>query len=191
MASRTQSERSEGMGALRSYQPVRSLCLRWLLSPVLLMGLSACGPAPSDPAPSVDARTGLRGASTVPSVPQDSLSSRNDPTKPTPSDVTLASSRESVSDQKKDPAPRPDRALLSDRTQPSVDVSEQPGVLPLMNVWTQEGMPVSVVVLEDPTDDASLEEDANNERHNWDVAHATEQLEDEHEQEERSGQRSE
>lgn len=179
------------MGALRSCPLVRSAFLGWLLSPVLLMGLFACGPAPSDPAPSVDARTDLRGVSTVPSVPQDSPSSRNDPTKPTPSDVTLASSRESFSDQKKDLTPRPDRALLSDRTQPSVDVSEQPGVLPLMNVWTQEGLPVSVMVLEDPTDDASLEEDANNERHNWDVAHATEQLEDEPEQEERAGERNE
>lgn len=60
-----------------------------------------------------------------------------------------------------------------------------------MNVWTQEGLPISVVVLEDPTDDASLEDDASNERHNWDVAHATEQLEDEQEKEERSGERNE
>ena len=93
--------------------------------------------------------------------------------------------------QKKDPAPGPGRSLLSDRTQPAVDVSEQPGVLPLMNVWSQEGLPVSVVVLEDPTDDASLEEDADNERRNWDVAHGTEQLEDDREQDEKPGERNE
>ncbi len=175
------------MGALRSCQPAQSPFLGWLLSSVLLMGLSACGPAPSDPAPGVESRTSLSGVSASHPVPRESPLSHNDPTKPASSFVPLAS----VPDQKKDPAPRPDRLLLSDRTQRSVDVSEQPGVLPLMNVWTQDGMPVSVVVLEDPTDDASLEEDANNERHNWDVAHATEQLEDEHEQEERSGERNE
>ena len=187
MVSRPSPERSEGMGILRSCPPVRSAFLGWLLSPVLLMGLSACGPVPSDPAPSVGSHVSLSGASASHPVPTESPVFRNDPTKSASSFVPLAS----VPDQKKDQAPQPDRALLSDRTQPSVDVSEQPGVLPLMNVWTQEGMPVSVVVLEDPTDDANLEEDANNERHNWDVAHATEQLEDEQEQEERSGERNE
>lgn len=175
------------MSALWSCQPVRPLCLRWLLSPVLLMGLSACGPAPSDPAPGVESRTSLSGVSASYPIPRESPSSRNDPTKPVSSFVPHAS----VSDQKKDPAPRPDRSLLSDRTSQSGDASEQPGILPLMNVWTQEGLPVSVVVLEDPTDDVSLEEDANNERRNWDLAHAAEPVEDEHEQEERAGERNE
>lgn len=175
------------MSASRSCQPVRSLCLRWLLSSVLLMGLSACGPAPSDPTPGVESRTSLSGVSASHPIPRESLSSRNDPTKPVSSFVPHAS----ASDQKKDPSLRPDRSLLSDRTSQSGDASEQPGILPLMNVWTQEGLPISVVVLEDPTDDASLEDDASNERHNWDVAHATEQLEDEQEKEERSGERNE
>lgn len=167
---------------------LRSSFLGWLLSLVLLMGLSACGPAPSDPAPSVESRTSLSGASASHPVPQDSPSSGSELTKPATSFAPLASPQMSVSDQKKDPAPRPDRSLLSDRPPASVDVSEQPGVLPLMNVWTPEGLPVSVVALDDPTDDASLEEDANNERRNWDIAHETEQLEDEKEQEERSGE---
>jgi hypothetical protein len=80
---------------------------------------------------------------------------------------------------------------VSDRTKPSVDASEHPGILPMMNVWTPEGMPVSVVVPEDPIDDASLEEDANTERRNWDIAHETERLEDEKEQEESSDERKE
>ncbi|MGQ0556285.1 MAG: hypothetical protein ACT4PN_10145 [Nitrospiraceae bacterium] len=175
------------MSTSRSCQPVWSPFLGWLLSPVLLMGLSACGPAPSDPAPGVESRTSLSGVSASHPIPRESPSSRNDPTKPVSSFVPHAS----VSDQKKDPSPRPDRSLLSDRANQSGDASEQPGVLPLMNVWTQEGLPVSVVALEDPTDDASLEEDANNERHNWDVAHAMEQLEDDQEQEKRSGERNE
>lgn len=171
----------------RSFLQVLSPCLGCLLSPVLLMGLSACGPAPSDPAPSVESRMSLSGASASHPVPQDSPSYRNDPTKPASSVAPHAS----ASDQKKDPAPRPDRSLLSDRPQPSVDVSEQPGVIPMMNVWTQEGLPVSVVVFEDPTDDASLEEDANNERRNWDLTHEAERLEDDKEEEEVPGEQKE
>ena len=175
------------MGVLRSCPSVRSAFLGCLLSPVLLMGLSACGPAPSDPAPSVGSHASLSGASASHPVPQNNPSYGNDLTKPASSVVPHAS----VSDQKKDPAPRPDRSLLSDRTQPSVDVSEPPGVLPIMNVWTPEGLPVSVVVFEDPTDDASLEEDANNERRNWDLTHEAERLEDDKEEEEVPGEQKE
>ena len=171
----------------RSFPQVLSPCLWCLLSLVLVMGLSACGPAPSDPAPSVESRTDLSEVSGSHPLPQDSPSSRNDPIKPASSFVPHAS----VSDQKKDPAPRPDRSLLSDRTQPSVDVSEPPGVLPIMDVWTPEGLPVSVVVFDDPTDDASLEEDANNERRNWDLTHEAERLEDDKEEEEVPGEQKE
>ena len=171
----------------RYVPPVLSPCLRWLLSLALPIGLSACGPALSDPAPSVESHASLNGASTANSAQQDSPLSRNDLTKPATSLVSLAS----VSDQKKDPALRPDRSLLSDRASQSVDASEQPGILPMMNVWTPEGIPLSVVVPEDPIDDASLEEEANTERRNWDIAHETEQLEDEKEQEERFDERKE
>lgn len=163
-----------------------SPCLGWLLSLALPIGLSACGPALSDPAPSVESHASLNGASTSHPVPQESPSSRNDLTKPATSLVPLSSPQGLVPDQKKDPASRPDRSLLSDRTSQSVDASEQPGILPLMNVWTPEGIPVSVVVAEDPIDDANLEDDANTERRNWDVAHETEQWEGEKEQDEKS-----
>ncbi|TKB66936.1 MAG: hypothetical protein E8D52_14765 [Nitrospira sp.] len=169
-------------------QPVLSPCLGWLLSLALPIGLSACGPALSDPAPGVESHASLNGASTANPAQQDSPSSRNDLTKPV---TPLASVQESVADQRKDPALRPDRSLLSDRTSQSVDASEQPGILPMMNVWTPDGMPLSVVVPEDPIDDASLDDDANTERRNWDIAHETEQLEDEKEQEERFDERKE
>jgi hypothetical protein len=171
----------------RYVPPVLSPCLGWLLSLALPIGLSACGPALSDPAPSVGSHASLNEASTANSAQQDSPSSRNDLTKPATSLVSLAS----VSDQKKDPALRPDRSLLSDRASQSVDASEQPGILPIMNVWTPEGIPLSVVVPEDPIDDASLEDDANTERRNWDIAYETEQLEDEKEQKERFDERKE
>ncbi|MGZ8364913.1 MAG: hypothetical protein ACXW37_01005 [Nitrospira sp.] len=175
----------------RYFPPVLSPCLGWLLSLALPIGLSACGPALSDPAPSVESHASLNGTSAAHPAQQDSPSSRNDLTKPATSFVPLASAQESVPDQKKDSAPRPDRALLSDRINQSVEAQEQPGILPVMNVWTPEGIPLSVVVPEDPIDDASLEEDANTERRNWDIAHETEQLEDEKEQEERFDERKE
>ncbi len=175
----------------RYFRPVLSPGLGWLLSLAFPIGLSACGPAPSDPASSVGSHASLKGTSAAHPAQQDRPSSRNDLTKPTTSFVPLALPQGSVPDQKNDPATRPDRSLLSDRTNQSVDASEQPGILPIMNVWTPEGIPLSVVVPEDPIDDASLEEDANTERRNWDIAHETEQLEDEKEQEERFDERKE
>ncbi|TKB61674.1 MAG: hypothetical protein E8D48_09225 [Nitrospira sp.] len=175
----------------RYVPPVLSPCLGWLLSLALPIGLSACGPALSDPASNVGSHASLNGASTANPAQQDSPSSRNDLTKPATSLVPLASLQELVTDQKKAPPPRPDRSLLSDRTNQSGDASEQPGILPMMNVWTPEGIPLSVVVLEEPIDDASLDDDANTERRNWDIAHETEQLEDKKEQEERFDERKE
>jgi hypothetical protein len=175
----------------RYFPSVLSPCLGWLLRLALPIGLSACGPALSDPAPSVESHASLNGTSAAHPAQQDSSSSRNDLTKPATSLVSLASPLESVPDQKKDPAPRPDRSLLSDRTSQEVDASEQPGILPMMNVWTPEGIPLSAVVPEDPIDDASLEEDTNTERRNWDIAHETEQLEADKEQEERFDERKE
>lgn len=172
----------------RYVPPVLSPCLGWLLSLALPIGLSACGPALSDPASNVGSHASLNGASTANPAQQDSPSSRNDLTKPA---TPLASTQESVADQRKDQALRADRSLLSDRTSQSVDASEQPGILPMMNVWTPEGIPLSVVVLEEPIDDASLDDDANTERRNWDIAHETEQLEDKKEQEERFDERKE
>lgn len=172
----------------RYVPPVLSPCLGWLLSLALPIGLSACGPVLSDPASNVGSHASLNGASTANPAQQDSPSSRNDLTKPA---TPLTSPQESVADQKKDPALRPDGSLLSDRISQSVDALEQPGILLMMNVWTPEGIPLSVVVPEDPIDDASLEEDANTERRNWDIAHETEQLEDEKEQEERFDERKE
>ena len=93
--------------------------------------------------------------------------------------------------QKEAPVPRPDRPVLPDRTEPSLLSSENHGFLSTMNVWTQAGTPASVVALEDPNDDASIEEDAKIERQNWDVAHEAERLEDEKEQEETPGERKE
>ena len=173
-ASTSSTESSEDIRSLRACPHLLAPCLMWPLSLLLLVGLSACGPASSDP-------------------------SHNDPVKPAASLVPFASNQVSVPDQRKAPAPmpgqkeapvpRPDRPVLPDRTEPSLLSSENSGFLSTMNVWTQEGTPASVVALEDPNDDASIEEDAKIERHNWDVAHEAERLEEE--QEETPGERKE
>lgn len=62
-------ERSE---RLRVWRPCQQV---WLLSLVLLIGLSACGPMPADPAASLESRTSLSGPSASHSVPQNSSSS--------------------------------------------------------------------------------------------------------------------
>ena len=62
-------ERSE---RLRVWRPCQQV---WLLSLVFLIGLSACGPMPADPAASLESRTSLREASASQSVPQNSSSS--------------------------------------------------------------------------------------------------------------------
>ena len=194
-------ESSEDMRSLQACPYLLAPCLMWLLSLLLLVGLSACGPASSDPSPSLESRASLSGPSESHPVSQNSPSSHNDPVKPAASLVPFASNHVSVPDQKQAPAPmpgkkeapvpRPDRPVLPDRTEPSLLSSENTGFLSTMNVWTQEGTQASVVALEDPNDDASIEEDAKIERQNWDVAHEAERLEDEKEQEETPGERKE
>lgn len=62
---------------LRVWRPCQQV---WLLSLVLLVGLSACGPMPADPAANLESRTSLSGPSTSPSVPQNSSSSMTERT---------------------------------------------------------------------------------------------------------------
>ena len=200
-ASTSSTESSEDIRSLRACPHLLAPCLMWPLSLLLLVGLSACGPASSDPSPSLESRASLSEPSESHPVSQNSPSSHNDPVKPAASLVPFASNQVSVPDQRKAPAPmpgqkeapvpRPDRPVLPDRTEPSLLSSENHGFLSTMNVWTQAGTPASVVALEDPNDDASIEEDAKIERQNWDVAHEAERLEDEKEQEETPGERKE
>jgi hypothetical protein len=53
---------------------------RVLLSSMLLIGLSACGPMPADPAANLESRTSLSGPSMSHSVPQNSSSSMTERT---------------------------------------------------------------------------------------------------------------
>lgn len=79
---------------MRSLRPcLRLLCprLAWCLSLLLLVGLSACGPAPSDHAPSLEPRASLGGPSESQPASQNSPSSRNNPVTPAADPVPLAS----------------------------------------------------------------------------------------------------
>ena len=73
-------ERAEGLGVWGTCPQVWVLCRVWLLSLVLLIGLSACGPMPADPAASLESRTSLSGPSASHSVPQNSSSSMTERT---------------------------------------------------------------------------------------------------------------
>lgn len=94
-------ERSEDIRSLRPC--LRVLCprLAWCLSLLLLVGLSACGPAPSDHAPS------LGGPSESQPASQNSPSSRNNP-------VTPASNPVPVPGQNEAAVPLPDRLVSPD-----------------------------------------------------------------------------
>ncbi|CUS39199.1 hypothetical protein COMA2_70020 [Candidatus Nitrospira nitrificans] len=74
----TQNEITGWRGMAKEFKTVCSRYLRrrvWLVCLVLLIGLSACGPMPTDPAPSSESRTGLSSPSASHSVPQNSPSS--------------------------------------------------------------------------------------------------------------------
>lgn len=58
--------------------------LVWHLSLLLLVGLSACGPAPSDQAPILEPRARLGGPSEPPPVSQNSPSIHHAPVTPAP-----------------------------------------------------------------------------------------------------------
>ena len=95
---------------MRPLRPcLRLLCprLAWCLSLLLLVGLSACGPAPSDHAPSLEPRASLGGPSEARPASQNSPSSRNNP-------VASASNPVPIPGQKEAAVPLPDRLVSPD-----------------------------------------------------------------------------
>ena len=88
---------------------LRVLCprLAWCLSLLLLVGLSACGPAPSDHAPSLEPRASLGGPSESQPASQNSPSSRNNPVTPAANPVPVPGQNEAA-------VPLPDRLVSPD-----------------------------------------------------------------------------
>jgi hypothetical protein len=125
---------------------LRLLCprLAWLLGFVLLVGLSGCGPAPSDHAPSLEPRASLGGPSKSPPVSQHSPSTHHDPFTPAASPAHDARAQTAAS-----PAdtPPPDEQTTAERAQREArqlwfaEVREHPDVtvrLQALEVWAQQ-----------------------------------------------------
>ena len=142
---------------MRPLQPcMRLRCPRraWLLGLVLLVGLSACGPAPSDHAPSLEPRASLGGPSESLPVLQHSPSIPHDPVTPAARPAPLASSPASAGQGEARPAePLVVPAWMAkDLDSPDVHVR-----LRALDRWAQQGSTVPLdpllVALDDDDDD--------------------------------------
>ena len=149
----------------------------WPLSLLLLIGLSACGPASSDPSPSLESRASLSGPS------ESQPASRNSP-------VTPAASPVPTPDKKDAPAPMPERLVLPQWMATALASPEVPVRLRALDTWAQQGSnaPLDPVVmaLKDPDDGVRMKAMAIIEQH-WAVAQQAEPPGDEEGQEELPG----
>ena len=141
---------------MRPLRPcLRLLCprLAWRLNLLLLVGLSACGPAPSDHAPSLEPRASLGGPSESQPASRNSPSSRNNP-------VTPASNPASAPDQKDASVPLPERLVSPDWVAQALASPEVPVRLRAMDMWAQQGsnapLDLLLVALEDGDDDERM-----------------------------------
>ncbi len=140
---------------MRPLRPcLRVLCprLAWRLNLLLLVGLSACGPAPSDHAPSLEPHTSLSWPSESQPASQNSPSSHNNPVTPAASPVPLASNHA--------PVPLPNRLVSPDWVAQALASPEVPVRLRAMDMWAQQGSNVPldpvVMTLEDADDDVLM-----------------------------------
>ena len=169
---------------MRPLRPcLRVLCprLAWRLNLLLLVGLSACGPAPSDHAPSLEPRASLGGPSESPPVSQPSPSSHHDPVTPAASPVPLAaplaSNHEPAPEAQEAPAPLPEHLVLPQWIAQALASPEVPVRLRALDLWAQQGpeapLDPLVVALDDKDDDVRAKAMALIERQ-WAVAQEAE-----------------
>jgi hypothetical protein len=147
--------------------------LVWVLSLALLSGLSACGPAPSDQSQNVDSRTSLSEPSVAHVGRQSSSPFRHGPTEPMSSLSPLTSPQAQVSDQKKEPARKPDygetlespsdRSGMSDQSGWSGGALEPPGSFPMMIEQHWAAAPEAEPPGEDEGQEAQLGDDEGKE----------------------------
>ena len=175
--STSSTESSEDMRSLQACPHLLAPCLMWPLSLLLLIGLSACGPASSDHAPSLEPRASLGGPS------ESQPASRNSP-------VTPAASPVPAPDKKDAPAPMPERLVLPQWMATALASPEVPVRLRALDTWAQQGSnaPLDPVVmaLKDPDDGVRMKAMAMIEQH-WAVAQQAEPPGDEEGQEELPG----
>lgn len=89
-----------------------------LLGLMLLAGVAACGPAPSDQAPSLESRASVAGPSELPALL---------PKNPSPHSAPLASNPASpLAEQQDEPAPLPEQLVLPQWIAQALDAPEVP-----------------------------------------------------------------
>ena len=122
-----------------------------LLGLMLLAGLTACGPAPSDHAPSLESRTSVAGPSELPPVSPHTLSRPQAPTTPSPPPASPSAA------QHDEPAPLPAQLVLPQWIAQALASPEVPVRLRALDLWAQQGPEASldplVVALEDQDED--------------------------------------
>lgn len=163
----------EGKEGGRPWSQESAPYLGWVLSLALLSGLSACGPAPSDQSQNVDSRTSLSEPSVAHVGRQSSSPFRHGPTEPMSSLSPLTSPQAQVSDQKKEPARKPDygetlespsdRSGMSDQSVWSGGALEPPGSFPMMIEQHWAAAPEAEPPGEDEGQEAQLRDDEGKE----------------------------
>jgi HEAT repeat protein len=135
--------------------------------------LAACGPVPSDQAPSLESRASVAGPSELPA-----LSPKNPSPHPPPLAAPLASNHEPTPDVKEEPAPLPEQLVLPQWIAQALASPEVPVRLRALDLWAQRGpeapLDPLIVALDDADDDVRTKAMALIERQ-WAVAQETEQ----------------
>lgn len=161
--------------------PVLCPRLALRLGLLLLVGLSACGPAPSDHAPSLEPHASLGGPSESPPASQNSPSSHHAPVTPAASSLPLAAPLASnpapAPDQQETPAPLPEQLVLPQWIAQALASPEVSVRLRALDLWAQQGpkapLDPLIMALDDADDAVRTKAMAIIERH-WAVAQKAE-----------------
>ena len=124
---------------------------------MLLAGLSACGPAPSDHAPSLEPRASLGGSSEAHPVSQNNPSTHHDSVTPVarPGALAspLASRNEPASEANEAPVPLPERLVLPEWIAKALDSPDIRVRLRALDRWAQQGPTPRLIRGSSPLDD--------------------------------------
>ena len=140
--------------------------LAWFLGLVPLAGLPACGPAPSDHAPSLEPRASLGGPSESPTVLQNNPSTPHAPltpeASPAPLASPLASRNEPSPDTNGEPVPLPEHLVLPEWIAQALDSPDVRVRLKALDRWAQQGptAPLDPLVVALDDDDNQVRERA-------------------------------
>lgn len=157
--STTSPERSKDMRSLHPCMRLRCPRLALLPGLLLLVGLSGCGPAPSDNAPRLEPRASLGGTFELQPVSQHTPPPRTDPFTPAARPVPLAAP--SAANHAPAPAaqeePVPEHLVLPTWIAEALNAPEVSVRLLALDAWAQQGAHASldplIVALDDEDED--------------------------------------